>query len=96
MELQTSNEVGTANDGNPLLAEVFQSDYNDLSAIGSVHWYRTIIANAKHCAEYIDRNQSGMMISEYSKIMKKCFEDLIKAQEMGIITTSKEVAQNFR
>ncbi len=81
---------------NPMLAEVFQSDYNDLSAIGSVHWYRTIISNAKRCAEYIDINQSDMRISEYSRIMKKCFEDLIKAQEIGIITTSKGVAQNFQ
>ncbi len=67
---------------------IFKSEYKDKDGIGSAHWYRTIIANAKHCAEYIDRNQSGMMISEYSRTIKKCFDDLIKAQEMGMVTTN--------
>jgi hypothetical protein len=65
--------------------EMFESSYNDKSKIGSVHWYRTIISNAKHCTEYIGENQRDMKISEYSSIIKECFNDLIKAQEIGLI-----------
>lgn len=86
-------ENKTSNDGNHLLSEIFQSDYSDISAIGSEHWYRTIISNAKHCAEYINANPHHSYInSEYLIVIKKCFDDLIKANEIGIITTSKHVA----
>ncbi len=72
------------------LENEFKSFYNNPENIGTVHWFNTIIANAKHCAEFIRLTEKESVLTvelkkEYAKKIEDCFRDLLKAQKNGLI-----------
>ncbi len=71
--------------------ETFRSNYNTKGNIGTIHWFRTIIANAKHCAEFIEKTENNSELTkklkkQYAVIIQDCFKDLLLAQRNGSIS----------
>lgn len=70
----------------------FLTKYNSPENIGSTHWLRTIVSNAKHCAEFVKNNPSHPLVVTYQKTIQDTCKDLIKAEEMGLITCNINVS----
>jgi hypothetical protein len=62
------------------------ANYNDLDNIGSVHWFRTLVSQAKHIGEFINNQASPKFMYEelivgYGKKIENIMSDLIEWQE---------------
>ena len=62
------------------------ANYNSPENIGSTHWFRTLVSNAKHMGEFMKSNYLGVqnnseLIKLYGEQIVNIMSDLIEWQE---------------
>lgn len=63
------------------------ANYSDPDKIGSTHWFRTLVSQAKHMGEFINNEDNVLetnyreLVIEYGGVIKGIMMDLIEWQE---------------